>query len=253
VGGEFTVYVRSVHSRGISLVEILLVVAIIALLLAILMPVFEGAKAQSRQVKCVSNMAQLGKAFHWYLSDWNGVYPSPGGEKGDYNYWSQSGRGGLVGYVRSNGGVGSIWCCPEQTHWKGIYPARTYSMNSYIRKYADLEWKTAIKFRGGCQESQIEETRRTILLYEGIPVTPEWDYTDDYIYRCGNWSCVRGWAPEELFQRYRIDWWLPWHGPRSNYLYCDGHVASRRPARRGTNEWSTPQEICEWWVQKSGK
>ncbi len=54
------------HRRAFTLIEILVVVAIIALLIAILLPALRRAKDQAQTVKCQSNMAQLGKGFYGY-------------------------------------------------------------------------------------------------------------------------------------------------------------------------------------------
>src|SRR3972149_5123591 len=127
-------------SAGISLVEVLIVVAAIPILAAILFPIFPRGREQSRKMQCASNLRQLARAFHIYSGDWNNTYPAPGGKRGDFNYWSQSGRGGIVRYVGSNGGLRTIWCCPELGSWNGPYPARTYSMNSYLREPPDYDW-----------------------------------------------------------------------------------------------------------------
>jgi prepilin-type N-terminal cleavage/methylation domain-containing protein/prepilin-type processing-associated H-X9-DG protein len=51
---------RPVHA--FTLIELLVVVAIIALLISILMPALQGARAQSRMVKCLTNMRSTGQA-----------------------------------------------------------------------------------------------------------------------------------------------------------------------------------------------
>ena len=91
--------------------ELLVVIAIIAILAAILFPVFGPAREKARQTQCMSNLHQLGTAFGLYAEDYDGYWPSPGGLAGDYNYWDQSGEGGLTTYVK-NHGIGSVWCCP---------------------------------------------------------------------------------------------------------------------------------------------
>jgi prepilin-type processing-associated H-X9-DG protein len=246
------VYHRFRFSRsGISLAEILIVIAVLCILASILLPVLMRAKGQSRATKCASNLKQLSNAFNLYTSDWYGVYPAPGGLKGDLNYWAQSGNGGLVSYIRKNGGIGTVWCCPEQNKWNGCYPARTYSMNSYLRETPDIEYPTCIGIIRGCPENYIEDKGRTILLYEGVPVTakPPWAGDLDYIYRCGNWTCVRGWFPANQPKPNTDLSWLSWHGEKNNYLYCDGHIRSFKPNRYPNHP---PYNYTnEWWVRKS--
>ena len=52
--------------RAYTLIEMLMVVAIIALLLWLLVPVLSRAKAQARQAVCASNLRQLGIAMAAY-------------------------------------------------------------------------------------------------------------------------------------------------------------------------------------------
>ncbi|MBD3173881.1 MAG: DUF1559 domain-containing protein [Armatimonadia bacterium] len=61
-------------SRGWSLVEILVVIAIIAVLAAILFPVFARAREKARQTSCLSNLKQLATAATLYSDDYDGYH-----------------------------------------------------------------------------------------------------------------------------------------------------------------------------------
>jgi prepilin-type N-terminal cleavage/methylation domain-containing protein/prepilin-type processing-associated H-X9-DG protein len=61
--------------HGFTLIEILVVVAIIALLAAILFPVFSRARENARRASCQSNMKQLGLAITQYVQDYDERYP----------------------------------------------------------------------------------------------------------------------------------------------------------------------------------
>jgi prepilin-type N-terminal cleavage/methylation domain-containing protein/prepilin-type processing-associated H-X9-DG protein len=59
-----------------TLIEVLVVVAIIALLVAILMPSLTKAKEQARRTACLANTRSIGHGVAFYLSDSNGVLPA---------------------------------------------------------------------------------------------------------------------------------------------------------------------------------
>jgi len=60
---------------GFSLIELLVVLAIIALLAALLFPIFASARERGRQTVCLSNLRQIGQALALYQSDYNGHAP----------------------------------------------------------------------------------------------------------------------------------------------------------------------------------
>ncbi len=60
---------------GFTLVELLVVIAVIAILAAMLLPALSRAKAQAYRIKCASNLHQTGLAVHMYLQDNHSQYP----------------------------------------------------------------------------------------------------------------------------------------------------------------------------------
>ena len=60
---------------GFSLTEMLVIVAIVAVLAALLFPVFAQARRQARRTSCLSNLRQTGVAVGLYQGDANGMLP----------------------------------------------------------------------------------------------------------------------------------------------------------------------------------
>jgi prepilin-type processing-associated H-X9-DG protein len=97
------------------------VIAIIAILAAILFPVFAKAREKARQASCLSNVRQLSTAFLAYLQDYDEVFPGyaawedvtwPSGASGK-NYWQAR----IYPYVKNL----QLFNCPSATSppWTG--------------------------------------------------------------------------------------------------------------------------------------
>lgn len=74
------------RTNGFTLIEVLVVIAIIAILAAVLFPVFSRAKAAARDAQALSNLKQLGTGMALYASSFDDVLPpaatfSAGGER----------------------------------------------------------------------------------------------------------------------------------------------------------------------------
>jgi prepilin-type N-terminal cleavage/methylation domain-containing protein len=61
--------------RGFSLIELLTVIAILALLLAILSPALQQARRHARRAACAANLRQVGVAIHLYAQDFGDSIP----------------------------------------------------------------------------------------------------------------------------------------------------------------------------------
>jgi len=61
--------------RAFTLIEVLVVIAVLAILAALLLPVLSRAKDSGRRAACTSNLHQLFIATSLYAADHEGVYP----------------------------------------------------------------------------------------------------------------------------------------------------------------------------------
>jgi prepilin-type N-terminal cleavage/methylation domain-containing protein/prepilin-type processing-associated H-X9-DG protein len=58
--------------RAFTLVELLVVIAVIAVLMGILMPVLHTSRLSALRMKCLSNMRNMEVAHWMYMTDWDG-------------------------------------------------------------------------------------------------------------------------------------------------------------------------------------
>ncbi|RYZ83517.1 MAG: type II secretion system protein, partial [Proteobacteria bacterium] len=95
--------IRGEVSKGFTLIEILVVMAIVTLLAAIIFPVAKTVRDSGRISSCASNLSQIGKAISMYVSDHNERYPLVGYVNGCT--WVDS----IYPYVKST----KVFICPS--------------------------------------------------------------------------------------------------------------------------------------------
>jgi prepilin-type N-terminal cleavage/methylation domain-containing protein len=68
------------RSMGFTLVELLVVIAVIGILVALLMPAIQAAREAARQTQCRNNLKQIAISFHNFESA-KRYFPGHGGER----------------------------------------------------------------------------------------------------------------------------------------------------------------------------
>jgi len=66
----------SQRKNGFTLVEMLVVIGIIGLLAALLLPVLSQAQARAKRIECVSDLREIGAAYHIFANDHGGKFPT---------------------------------------------------------------------------------------------------------------------------------------------------------------------------------
>jgi len=114
--------------KGFTLIELLVVISVIALLMAILLPILGKAREQARRTACMSNQRQIGIALVVYADDYDGKFPSnsTGGMNAYLTFelrhrpmrWDGLGRLFATGIVKDP----RYFYCPSQTSTWFTYP-----------------------------------------------------------------------------------------------------------------------------------
>lgn len=87
-------------TRGFTLLELLIVIAIIGLLSAVVLMSLDESRERGRDANRASQVQEFIKAAELYFTD-NGVYPDDGVADNTYNYMSAP---GVDGFVSDEGG-----------------------------------------------------------------------------------------------------------------------------------------------------
>ena len=143
------------RKKGFTLIELLVVITIIAVLAAILFPVFLMARAKARAVNCMNNLKQLGGFFALYMADWSGTFPTtaiPGKSSGnsmDDENWT--GNTVSLGSTSTDSVVGNYFREKAgRNGYGGYYETWPVKLEPYVRYKAFYNKKMQGVFR--CKE-----------------------------------------------------------------------------------------------------
>lgn len=136
--------VNGLRARAFTLIEVLVVVAIIALLVAILLPAFKQARGIARRAACLSNLHQIHVASMEFAHSNKDYFPNRGPDEEDHEPLIEGLHLGRHTYRRAPGlkagdgpmdleetwglaavldatknmpGRGPVWICPDTADW----------------------------------------------------------------------------------------------------------------------------------------
>lgn len=229
-------------------------IAIIAILAAILFPVFARAREKARQATCLSNTKQIGLGVMQYVQDYDECFPNskitypPDGSDGS-TWWAMTTLPMMLQpYMKSWG----VWSCPSQldpavqwytdsgapSQYSCAYPMH-YSFNSRVHPPTGgwywHDW--TVSYKGTRKLAQIAEPASTISGYCIRPSTPGislyGDFADwlwiRYSTYTGYYGSPSGYDPAAT------------HIEGSSYWFCDGHSKWLKCDKMPEQfDWSSP-------------
>jgi prepilin-type N-terminal cleavage/methylation domain-containing protein/prepilin-type processing-associated H-X9-DG protein len=121
---------RATHHRAFTLIELLVVMAIIACLVSLLMPSIAQVRAKADNLRCVSNMRQIGISFNLYVSEHSQRAPVIEPWPGQPVYSPSDGAQTILQALGPYGVTNAILQCPSDL--KGP--------NYYAKEGASYQW-----------------------------------------------------------------------------------------------------------------
>ncbi|MFH0908631.1 MAG: prepilin-type N-terminal cleavage/methylation domain-containing protein [bacterium] len=234
IGGKRTLH----HACAFTLIELIAVMAAIAILLSLLLPALAKSVEVGRRAVCVNNLKNLQAAYLLYLSDHEGkLFGWKDGSKDGktllyYGLSSDNGEEGrrsidmshakLAPYLGSGGGVEVCPAMPYRaSYFKKKYEIATYGYGININLLTNF---TATKPSRITVFGAIERPSETIVWGDAVqinqfqppaspsnPMLEEWSYLDRSI-------------GDQHYYHFR-------HNRRVNVIFADGSVKSMPPDR----------------------
>jgi prepilin-type N-terminal cleavage/methylation domain-containing protein len=136
------------RKRAFTLIELLVVIAIISILVALLLPVLNSAKAQSRRAACTNNLKQINLGIRVYSDEFNDL--SPGLTNGAA-IWIRY-RELLQGYLGLNGPPSpqdKVFACPADTFFYKLTPTWNFQLVAEGRHTDSNSLYSSYQFNGG--------------------------------------------------------------------------------------------------------
>jgi len=223
--------------EGFTLVELLVVVAIIIILAAILFPIFARARNKAQHTRCINNFKQIGAACEMYEDDYEGtICPvsigsgAIGGESAGTGalYWGYMWGDLIDPYLKQlrrgrrfgqTSGQGDVFQCPsapteEMTAGKVWQGGKTMGYNPYLSRTTTA---TMVKY----PSLTLRSTETACYTRDPhLPLSPSYR---DYGYVGGSWYCP---LPAPSVMGYGFWLYSPgWHDGMSDVLWVDGHVS----------------------------
>jgi prepilin-type N-terminal cleavage/methylation domain-containing protein len=209
--------------RAFTLVEMLVVIAVIAILAAILLPVLSAAKARAQRTSCLNHLRQIDLGMRLYWDDHSDYPPGiPNSPAAPFGYWT--GYKELIkpdlGMTGASSPADKLFACPADIFYYDFflktnhpyYTAQSFhdqsvsDFSSYWSNAGALTTDTNAPGMKGKAISAVKNPARTILAAE-MPAFLSYS-----------------WHQPRLFSSERAQW-LTFNDARNVVSFVDGHVS----------------------------
>ncbi|MEM8679959.1 MAG: DUF1559 domain-containing protein [Planctomycetota bacterium] len=227
---------RQGSDAGFTLVELLVVIAIIGLLVALLLPAVQAARAAARRTQCSSNMRQVGLAIHQFADVNGGDFPLMSGHNTDSNQnLTETEKSWITTIAPFLEDMDAIRLCPEDRERieREVETDTSYALNGYLRHKDEIDpslppgvqQQVALDNDGMVGSLyDLKKTSATIVLFEGLPGPLVLNYDHIHSY---TWFLQQNVDLDRVLDEVERELAFDRHfGSQANYLYADGHVAS---------------------------
>lgn len=213
-------YVSRKHTFAFTLIELLVVISIISILAALLVPSLGRARQSAENVRCTSNLKQIGYGVQMYTEDGEGWLP-PGSACTFGTHWTLL----LENYLNAGGDSWVnetrelFYTCP--THkGPGIMPYGGYIPNSNIIPLAYFgppyePWGAYTRL------SRIEDPSTYTMFCDGKAM--KWPGREKSMYLSSGVVATRTAFRHFGEELYPLQEKVPGTG-RANFLFCDWHI-----------------------------
>ena len=236
------------HSRGFTLLELIVVVAVLLILAAFLLPTLQSVKDKARTVTCLNNLRQLQIAWHLYPNDnrgilvpnnyvYNGILDTPFLTNVSWcpglapiDTTSDNIRSGLLfPYARA---VGVYRCPADRSTADGtnILRTRSYDMSQSVNGYPEYDPAMYTHFPSYKKLEQITDP----------PVSRLFVFAD--VHEDSITDSIFG-TPTRVWGNLNTWWDIPAnrHNQGANFSFADGHQERWR--------WDAPKKVWHAFPQ----
>ncbi len=223
-----------VKTKAFSVIELLIVVAVIAILAAILVPAIGRVRERANATKCASNLRQIAIAANMYAAENNGDFPSLTGEADDGGgqvTWLEQ----LRPYIHVEGSNEAIELinCPAAEHYLEVdgNSKTTHAYGWNPRLIPDTRTKADGSKRLPFKSIKVQRPSETILMADAGQRYPSgWGFGYFAFGGVYNPSSAETALTDADFTRYGASASNPSfstrHGGVGNAVFVDGHVQS---------------------------